>query len=42
MKMIHRGQLAGMNIHYRYFSLEYFLEAQMRAGFESKIGRAHV
>ena len=35
MKMIHRGQLAGMNIHYRYFSLEYFLEAQMRAGFES-------
>lgn len=35
MKLIERSQLAGMNIHYRYFSLEYFLEAQARAGFQS-------
>lgn len=35
MKLIDREQVAGMNIHYRYFSLEYFLESQMRAGFQS-------
>ena len=35
MKLIERSQLAGMNIHYRYFSFEYFLEAQMRAGFQT-------
>ncbi len=35
MKYIDRDQLAGMNIHYRYYSLEYFLDAQVRAGFQS-------
>lgn len=35
MKLIERNQLAGMNIHYRYFSLEYFLESQVRAGFQN-------
>lgn len=35
MKLIERSQLAGMNIHYKYFSLEYFLDAQVRAGFQS-------
>lgn len=35
MKLIRRSQLAGMNIHYRYFSLEYFLESQARAGFQT-------
>ena len=35
MKLIEQNQLAGMNIHYRYFSLEYFLESQARAGFSN-------
>ena len=35
MKLIERSQLAGMNIHYRYFSFEYFLESQMQAGFQT-------
>lgn len=35
MKLIDEKQLAGMNIHYRFYSLEYFLEAQMRAGFRT-------
>lgn len=35
MKLIERNQLAGMNIHYRYFSLEYFLETQARIGFQT-------
>lgn len=35
MKLIDQKQLAGMNIHYRFYSLEYFLEAQMRAGFQT-------
>ncbi|MDD3252612.1 MAG: sugar phosphate isomerase/epimerase [Lachnospiraceae bacterium] len=35
MKLIEQDQVAGMNIHYRFYSLEYFLEAQMRAGFRS-------
>jgi len=35
MKLIERNQLAGMNIHYRYFSLEYFLDTQARTGFQS-------
>lgn len=33
MKLIERNQVSGMNIHYRFYSLEYFLEAQRRAGF---------
>lgn len=35
MKLIEANQLAGMNIHYRYFSFEYFLESQLRAGFQN-------
>lgn len=35
MKMIKPQQLAGMNIHYRHYSLEYFFESQARAGFQS-------
>ncbi|MCI6886026.1 MAG: sugar phosphate isomerase/epimerase [Lachnospiraceae bacterium] len=35
MKLIEQKQLAGMNIHYRFYSLEYFLEAQVRAGFRT-------
>lgn len=35
MKLIDPKQLAGMNIHYRFYSLEYFLESQMRAGFQT-------
>ncbi len=30
-----RSQIAGMNIHYMNYSLDYFLDAQERAGFES-------
>ena len=33
--MIKRSQVAGMNIHYVKYSLEYFLEAQRKAGFET-------
>lgn len=35
MNLINRKQLSGMNIHYRFYSLEYFLEAQKRAGFQN-------
>lgn len=35
MELIERSQLAGMNIHYRNYSLEYFLDAQVQAGFHS-------
>lgn len=35
MAQIKREQLAGMNQHYRKFSLDYFLEAQQRAGFQN-------
>lgn len=35
VKFIDRNQLAGMNIHYRFFSLEYFLDSQRRAGFQN-------
>lgn len=35
MKLINREQIAGMNIHYLFYSLEYFLDAQMRAGFQT-------
>ena len=30
-KLINREQLAGMNIHYLFYSLEYFLDAQKEA-----------
>ena len=30
-KMIRREQIAGMNIHYLFYSLEYFLDAQTAA-----------
>ena len=32
---IHREQVAGMNIHYINYSLDYFLDAQQRAGFKT-------
>lgn len=32
---IRREQIAGMNIHYVNYSLDYFLDAQQRAGFKS-------
>ena len=35
MGFIKRSQIAGMNIHYMNYSLDYFLDAQERAGFES-------
>lgn len=35
MKLLERNQLAGMNIHYRFYSLEYFLDAQVAAGFQT-------
>ena len=34
-KLINREQLAGMNIHYLFYSLEYFLDAQKEAGFKT-------
>lgn len=35
MKLIEENQPAGMNIHYMKYSLEYFLDAQERTGFQS-------
>lgn len=35
MKLIRPNQVSGMNIHYKFYSLEYFLESQMRAGFKT-------
>ncbi len=35
MPSIQRSQLAGMNIHYLYYSLDYFLKAQAEIGFET-------
>lgn len=35
MGLIKRSQIAGMNIHYMKYSLDYFLDAQERLGFES-------
>lgn len=35
MKWIKREQIAGMNIHYRFYSLEYFLQSQQKAGFKT-------
>ena len=32
---IRREQVAGMNIHYVNYSLDYFLDAQQRIGFKS-------
>lgn len=35
MGLIEREQIAGMNIHYMNYSLEYFLDAQVRAGIKT-------
>ena len=35
MPSIKRNQIAGMNIHYLYYSLDYFFDAQQRAGIKS-------
>lgn len=35
MPSIKREQIAGMNIHYLFYSLEYFLDAQKAAGFKT-------
>ena len=35
MKLLRPDQVSGMNIHYKFYSLEYFLESQMRAGFKT-------
>lgn len=34
-KMIRREQVAGMNLHYRFYSLDYFLDTQKELGFKS-------
>ena len=34
-KLIKREQIAGMNIHYLFYSLEYFLDAQANAGIKT-------
>lgn len=34
-KLINRDQIAGMNIHYLFYSLEYFLDTQKELGFET-------
>lgn len=35
MKLIDRNQIAGMNIHYLFYSLDYFLDCQKALGFET-------
>ena len=35
MALLNRKQVCGMNIHYMKYSLDYFLDAQQRAGFKS-------
>lgn len=35
MKLIKREQIAGMNIHYLFYSFEYFLDAQVNAGIKT-------
>ncbi len=35
MGLINREQIAGMNIHYLFYSLEYFLDAQAQAGIKT-------
>lgn len=35
MKLIDRNQIAGMNIHYLFYSLDYFLDCQKELGFET-------
>lgn len=34
-KLIKREQIAGMNIHYLFYSLEYFLDAQVKVGIKT-------
>lgn len=35
MKLIDRQQIAGMNIHYLFYSLDFFLDAQVKAGIQT-------
>ena len=35
MELLKREQIAGMNIHYLFYPLEYFLDAQVRAGIQT-------
>ena len=35
MPTLQRRQIAGMNIHYLYYSLDYFLDAQAEVGLET-------
>lgn len=35
MKLINREQIAGMNIHYLFYSLDYFLDKQAELGFKT-------
>lgn len=35
MGLINREQIAGMNIHYLLYSLEYFLDTQVKEGFQT-------
>lgn len=34
-KLLNREQIAGMNIHYLFYSLDYFLDAQKELGFKT-------
>ena len=35
MPFLRKDQIAGMNIHYLYYSLDYFLDSQVKAGFQT-------
>ena len=35
MATLHRRQVAGFNIHYLYYPVDYFFDAQQRAGIQS-------
>ena len=35
MAVIHRKQLSAMGIHYLYYPLDYMLDAQAKAGFQT-------
>lgn len=35
MELITREQVAGMNIHYLFYSLDYFLDSQVKAGIKT-------
>lgn len=35
MKLIRPNQVSGMNIHYKFYSLEYFLEPRCGPGFKT-------